>query len=104
MYETFGAAVDHTAKTVTFQLFFPDNTLDPNQYGRGGLPHIAELRVVGDFQSQLGGANWDPATAPVMQKRQYQKIGWLYSFTTRPLPENFYQYKYYVTFENGTTR
>ncbi len=104
MYETFGAAVDHTAKTVTFQVFFPDNTLDPNQYRRGGLPHIAELRVVGDFQSQLGGTNWDPAAAPVMQKRQYQKIGWLYSFTTRPLPENFYQYKYYVRFENGTTR
>jgi len=36
MYESFGAKVDQSVKTVTFYVFFPDNTLDPNQYQRGG--------------------------------------------------------------------
>ena len=104
MYESFGAKVDQSAKTVTFNVFFPDNTLDPNQYQRGGLPRIAEMRVLGDFQSHSGGIGWDIATAPVMLRQQYQNKGWLYSFTTPPIPDGFYQYKYFVTFENGTSR
>jgi 1,4-alpha-glucan branching enzyme len=62
------------------------------------------MKVFGDFQNSIGGKNWDIATAPVMQRSQYQNKGWLYSFTTPPLPDNFYQYKYHVTFENRTTR
>ena len=69
MYETFGALVDQYAKIVTFQVFFPDNTLDPNQYKRGGSPRIAEMKIIGDFQSQIGGNEWDVATAPVMEKK-----------------------------------
>ena len=70
MYETFGASVNQPAKTVTFQVFFPDNALDRSQYQRGGLPRIAEMKVIGDFQSQIGGRDWDIATAPVMARNQ----------------------------------
>jgi glycosidase len=104
MYESFGASVDQAAKTVTFRVFFPDNALDPRQYQRGGLPRIAQMKVIGDFQSQIGGRDWDIAAAPVMQRTQYQNLGWLYSYTTTSLADNFYQYKYFLTFENGTTR
>jgi hypothetical protein len=78
MYESFGAKVDQSAKTVTFHVFFPDNTIDPSQYQRGGSPRIAEMKVRGDFQSRSGGPDWDIATAPVMLKQQYQDKGWLY--------------------------
>lgn len=37
MYERFGPIVDQNDK-VEFKLFFPDNTKDPGQYVRGGLP------------------------------------------------------------------
>ena len=104
MYESFGASVDQNAKAVTFRVFFPDNALDPSQYQRGGLPHIAQMKVVGDFQSQIGANDWDIDTAPVMRKEQYQNKGWLYSYNTGPLADNFYQYKYFVTFEDGQSR
>jgi pullulanase len=98
MYESFGAKVDQVAKTVTFQVFFPDNALDRGQYQRGGLPHIAEMRVV------IGGESGNISTAPMMQRAQYQNKGWLYSYVTAPMADGFYQYKYFVTFENGTSR
>jgi len=102
MYEQFGAVVDQDK--VEFKLFFPDNTVDPTQYVRGGLPRISEIRVRGDFQSHLGGQDWELATAPVMTKVAHPK-GWLYTCKIDPaLPEGFYQYKYFVTFENATTR
>ncbi len=78
MYESFGARVDQAAKTVTFQVFFPDNALDPGQYQRGGLPHIAEMKVA------IGGESGNISTAPKMQRAQYQNKGWLYSYVTAP--------------------
>ena len=105
MYESFGALVDQAAKTVTFRVFFPDNNaLDPSQYQRGGVPNINEMKVIGDFQNQIEGNNWDIGTAPVMEKTQYRNKGWAYSYTTTQLADNFYQYKFFVTFENGTAR
>lgn len=104
MYESFGALVDQAAKTVTFRVFFPDNALDPTQYQRGGVPNINEMKVIGDFQNQIEGNNWDIGTAPVMEKTQYRNKGWAYSYTTTQLADNFYQYKFFVTFENGTAR
>ena len=104
MYESFGASVDQEAKTVTFRVFFPDNALDPTQYRRGDVPHIAEMKVIGDFQNQIGGIDWDVNSAPVMRKTQYQNKGWMYSFATERLVDNFYQYKYFVTFQNRTVR
>jgi 1,4-alpha-glucan branching enzyme len=102
MYEEFGAVVDQNK--VEFKLFFPGNTRDPTQYRRGGLPRIKEIRVRGDFQSHIGGQDWDLATAPSMIKNAHNK-GWLYTCKIgQALPEGFYQYKYFVTFENETTR
>jgi 1,4-alpha-glucan branching enzyme len=102
MYENFGPSID--TRQVTFTVFLPDNTVDPSQYVRGGSPKIKEIRVTGDFQKQLGGTDWDLSTAPVMHRTPHPK-GWLYTFTIEEdLPDGFYQYKYFVNFENGTTR
>jgi pullulanase len=100
MYENFGPNVD--GNNVTFQLFFPDRAKDPLQYGRGGLPKIKKLQVVGTFQVQLGQKNWDEKIAPEMTLNAHPK-GWLYTFSTI-LPDDFYEYKFFVTFEDGTKR
>ena len=98
MYEQFGAVVSPDNEKVEFKLFFPDNSIDPKQYVRGGLPHIKEIRVRGDFQSHLGGQDWAFDTALIMAKQAHPK-GWLYtSKIDQALPEGFYQYKYFVTF------
>ncbi len=101
MYESFGAVVE--GDSVEFRLFFPDNAVDPGQYVRGGLPRIREIRVPGDFQSRLGGRDWELATAPVMVREPHPN-GWLYRARAGGLAEGYYQYKYFVTFENETTR
>jgi len=104
MYEQFGAVVSPDNEKVEFKLFFPDNSIDPKQYVRGGLPRIKEIRIRGDFQSHLGGQDWAFDTALIMAKQAHPK-GWLYtSKIDQALPEGFYQYKYFVTFENQTTR
>lgn len=97
MYETFGAVV--TGNSVAFRLFFPDSAKDPAQYRSGGLPKIARLQVVGDFQS----VPWDHTSAPEMTKTDHPS-GWLYTLAVPSLPDGYYQYKYFVTFENHTTR
>jgi glycosidase len=102
MYESFGAVV--SGSRVSFQLFLPDNTVDPTQYTRGGSPLIANVRVAGNFQSLLGGTDWDPLSAPLMQ-RQAHPHGWLYRLDLPvDLPEGFFEYKYFVTFEDDTRR
>ena len=101
MYEDFGAVV--TGNTITFRVFFPDNTIDPAQYQRGGLPKIVTLRVAGNFQQALGGSNWDFVHAPELIKQQHLH-GWLYTLEITGLPQGFYEYKYFIGFENGTTR
>jgi 1,4-alpha-glucan branching enzyme len=102
MYERFGAHVeDHQ---VELRLFVPDSAVDPAQYLRGGLPRIREIRVRGDFQSRLGGSNWELQSAPVMERREHPN-GWLYVCRLPGgLPDGYYQYKYFVTFENDTRR
>src|SRR5690242_15749153 len=101
MYELFGAAV--IGNTIEFRLFFPDAAADPTQYSRGGSPKIDSVRVVGSFQGVSGGQDWEVASAPVMQKQAHPK-GWLYICRVSPVPDGFYEYKYYVTFANGVTR
>lgn len=100
MYEQFGANVQN--HDVTFQVFFPDAAKDPAQYIRGGLPRIKKIQVTGDFQAKINHNNWDVETAPEMVKEDHPQ-GWLYSYKAT-LPDGFYQYKYYVTFENGEKR
>ena len=102
MYEKFGTSVANGR--VTFQLFLPDNQVDPNQYTRGGDPKIRSISVRGDFQQALGGTNWDQDSAPQMEKTPHPK-GWLWTATLNTsLPEGYYQYKYFVTFMNETDR
>ena len=103
MYENFGAVFDSSAGTVTFKLFFPDSSKDPSQYGRGGLPNIKEIRVCGTFQEQLGQTNWDENTAPLMSSKSHSK-GILYTLALNNLSNGYYQYKFFVTFNNGTSR
>jgi 1,4-alpha-glucan branching enzyme len=98
MYEQFGAVVDGDA--VTFKLFIPDNTKDPGQYERGGLPNLASVQVIGDFH----GDPWDAAAAPVMTAADHQGKGTLYSHRVSGLPDGFYQYKYLVTYLDGESR
>lgn len=101
MYEQFGPVVQGPA--VEFRLFFPDRAVDPQQYQHGGLPRITKLQVVGDFQSQLGGRNWDVETAPQLALEPHPQ-GFLFRYRIPELSEGFYQYKFFVTFENQTTR
>jgi len=101
MYELFGAVV--TGSAVRFNLFFPDNRIDPSQFQRGGSPRIKTLQVTGNFQSALGGQDWDFPNAPLMTLQSHPK-GWLYTFDIPHLPDGFYEYKYFVGFENGTSR
>lgn len=98
MYESFGAVVD--GSSVEFRLFIPDNTVDRTQYVRGGPSRISQVRVTGTFQS---GQPWDFENAPVMVKKAHPN-GWLYSFAIPELQDGFYEYKYFVDFENGTSR
>jgi 1,4-alpha-glucan branching enzyme len=100
MYENFGPQVD--GNRVTFKLFFPDKAKDPLQYGRGGLPRIKKIQVTGTFQSQIGQNDWDNINAPEMTLEDHPK-GLLYTFSTT-LPDDFYEYKFYVTFDDEVTR
>jgi len=101
MYENFGAVVFNN--NVAFKLFFPDANKDPSQYKNGGLPKITKVQVSGNFQNAIGGVDWDFLSAPQMTLEEHPN-GILYTFDIDNLPDDFYQYKYFVTFENGTTR
>ncbi|MCP4582586.1 MAG: 1,4-alpha-glucan branching enzyme [candidate division Zixibacteria bacterium] len=102
MYEKFGAVVN--GNDIEFKLFFPDNSKDPSQYTRGSLPNIDKIQVTGTFQEKLGGSNWDFQNAPDMAMTPHPK-GFLFQMNIEGgLPEGYYEYKYFVTFKNGTTR
>ncbi|MGR8981657.1 MAG: alpha-amylase family glycosyl hydrolase [Gammaproteobacteria bacterium] len=102
MYEKFGAVVQ--GPRVEFNLFLPDNTRDPSQYIRGGDPRIRQIHVRGDFQGAAGSRNWQLDNKFAMQKVEHPS-GWLYRLAVpQDLPEGYYQYKYFVEFENGTQR
>ncbi len=117
MKERFGAwqiGNDEKKGKVKFKLFFPDRKKDPTQYlaqpreggqvERYGEPRLAKVQVIGDFQHCLGQADWDRDTAPEMEKQDHPK-GWVYTYQTDlELLANFYEYKYFVTFENGERR
>ena len=101
MYEQFGAVVQ--GSSVEFRLFFPNRDVDSRQYSNGGLPRIKKIQIVGDFQSRLGLRDWDVDTAPYLALGPHPQ-GMLFSYRIPELAEGFYQYKYFVTFENQTTR
>jgi pullulanase len=110
MYQTFGAREIDDSRTVRFRLFIPDNTLDRDQYKSGGLPNLASVHVIGDFQSDLGKTDWtvDPvfelAKSKFVDPDDGKTKGWIYEFVTPKLPERFYQYKFHLTYSSGATR
>ena len=110
MYQNFGAREVENTGQANFRVFIPDATLDPTQFSRGALPPIVSIHAVGDFQSEIGGQDWTSDAAVVLQKAPFTDPadgvtkGWLYELTTPVLPEGFYEYKYFVTFESGHTR
>jgi pullulanase len=105
MYETFGFS-RWPDNRLGFQLFVPDSAIDATQYTGGDSPRITAVAVVGDFQqaAKLSAQNWD-ISAPLKMTLQPHPNGLLF---TAPLPANFpdgyYQYKYIVTFQNGSVR
>jgi pullulanase len=101
MYEQFGARV--AGSSVTFRLFFPDNSVDASQYDRGGGPHIRSIRVLGTFQSAIGETDWDVDGGIALTPGPHTH-GVLYSTSIPGLPDGFYEYKFFVEFENRTTR
>lgn len=113
MQERFGAwQVGSNPKKgqVEFKIFFPDNSVDPSQYDTGskpagyGDPQITSIQVIGDFQTALGQMAWDKTTAPQMTQNIHTK-GKVWSYTTPvELPAGFYEYQYFVTFNDRKTR
>ena len=79
---------------VEFRLFFPSESTEPKH-------NIKTIQVSGDFQKALGNPEeWDLATAPFLVQAPHSE-GEIWSWTTpKELPEGFYQYKYYVTFND----
>lgn len=95
MYEDFGPFVD--GNNVEFRLFFPTNQR------RGGDPQIKQIKVRGSFAE----LPWDLDSAPVMISAPYptgDPKGTLYTATVKNLSSGLYQYKFYVTFQNGKNR
>lgn len=101
---------------IEFKLFLPDRARDERQYAATsqdqfgseipdyGDPKIASIQVAGDFQHLIDQQDWDFEAAPLMEKQAHPK-GWIWRCQTdRELPAGFYQYKYFVTFQNGETR
>lgn len=116
MREHFGAwqvSMTATGGQVEFKLFIPDRAHDATQYepqpadrtvADYGDPKIVSIQVAGDFQSHLQQTAWDFAAAPHLTKLPHPK-GWMWVYRTpEVLPPGYYEYKYYVTFQDGTRR
>jgi 1,4-alpha-glucan branching enzyme len=79
---------------VEFRIFFP----------AGADPEIDAIRVAGDFQHALGGADWDFAAGPALQRDDSDPRGTFWVARTPELPQGFYEYKYEVEFAGGERR
>ncbi len=99
MYDQFGPIVNHSTRSVQFRLFFPDSSKDILQYSRGGLPKIKEIYIPGTFNA----SGWDEKRAPKMSLEDHPS-GLLYTYSTTLVGDGFYQYKFFVKFEDGSTR
>lgn len=71
----------------------------PAQYSGGGLLRITSVSVVGNFQNPETRA-WDLANPISLTPSNYFDPkdsllkGTVYTHTTAPLPDGFYEYKY----------
>ena len=93
-YDRYGA--HDVGGRIRFDVFIPG----PDDYERGGEPHIASIAVFGSFQEQLTGTAWDKLKALQLRPTDHEG-GTLYTATTPPLDDGFYQYKYVVTFDTA---
>src|SRR3954468_1978790 len=104
MYEQFGATFDPATREAQFRLFVPDNAIDPSQYAGDRPTHFRAVRVAGTFQPRIGQTAWDFANGPPLTRRAHAN-GWLYeSAAIAGLPDDFYEYKYQLTYDDGATR
>ncbi|WP_158742962.1 alpha-amylase family glycosyl hydrolase [Acidisphaera sp. L21] len=85
---------DEASGRIKFRLFFP----------AGFDPNITEIRAAGDFQPQLGGVVWDFANGFALTKTTQAEGDFWEFVSATPIPSGFYQYKYQVTFTDGTVR
>src|SRR5271157_184661 len=105
MYEQFGVPKQSDG-AYAFRLFVPDNTVDPSQYGRGGRSKITGVRAVGDFQPVLnpGGPAWSFPNGLTLVEQPHPNGRQFIGKLPAAFPDGYYQYKYVVSFENGTVR
>jgi pullulanase len=99
MHQRCGAwqvGTDPNQGEVEFRLFFP----------AGVDPHVAAIRVGGDFQDQLGGVDWDydHGLALTPQSSADPNGTFWTARTGGTLPAGFYEYQYQVDFDDGTRR
>jgi pullulanase len=85
---------DEISGQVQFRLFFP----------AGSDPEIEEIRVAGNFQGLIGGTDWDFAGGPLLEKASRAEGTFWTLLIPNVLPAEFYQYKYQVSFSDGTVR
>lgn len=91
----FQVGTGREAGEIEFRVFLPS----------GPDPEIQSIRVAGEFQPYLGGKAWDFATAPLLLPTRSDARGDFFAARTHaPVPAGFYQYKYLVTFDDGTSR
>lgn len=104
MYEAFGFSQAADGSYI-FQLFVPDNTIAPSQYSGGDSPRIASVVIAGTFQPAAGaGAAWD-TSAGLKMTPQPNTQGLMFTASLPAgFPDGYYEYKYFVTFQNGTQR
>lgn len=83
---------------VEFKIFFP-------KFDSGHDPQIASIRVAGDFQSKISPhADWDFDNGFELKPVTVTE-GAIWSYCTEEeLPSDYYQYKYLITFKDGTSR
>lgn len=107
MYEAFGFGDLPNGGGKGFSLFIPDNTVDPKQYGRGGPSKVTGVKVVGTFQQVIdpvAGKNWDEPGGLVMTRNAHPNGVLFTAALPAGFPDGYYQYKYVVTFRNGSAR
>ncbi len=85
---------DEKSGKAQFRVFFPKEST--------GLQHnIKSIQVCGSFQKAIGQAqDWNHSIAPAMTKSTHDEGEIWEWLTPTDLPQGFYQYKYYVTFND----
>ena len=89
------AGGDDNSGEIEFRIFFPT----------GPDPRIDAIRVTGDFQPALGGQPWDFENGLPLSKSTSDPRGTFWTARSgQAVPAGFYQYKYLVTFADGSKR